>query len=151
MFFNALSLLLWCLFHSFTVITWNLCRTDRVEKVLEVLLGEIGKLEQDEALLKTMEKDLTVYHRLCFTLFPLSYSILWTFYISKIIVCCLSSRRPTGKSRVWRSPPTMSRKRRGELISCVSKALLWLMCVKVLNRNVLNVLQKWDPEESPAG
>lgn len=33
----------------------------------------------------------------------------------------------------------------------MSHALLRLVFVKVLNRNVLNVLQKWDPEESPAG
>ncbi|TWW56509.1 synaptonemal complex protein 2-like [Takifugu flavidus] len=39
----------------------NKCQTDRLEKVLEVLLGEIDKLEQDEGLLKTMEKDLTTY------------------------------------------------------------------------------------------
>ncbi|CAF95698.1 unnamed protein product, partial [Tetraodon nigroviridis] len=37
----------------------NKYRTGRLEKVLEVLLGEIDKLEEDETLLKTMEKDMT--------------------------------------------------------------------------------------------
>lgn len=59
---------------------------------MEVLLGEIDKLEQDEGLLKTMEKDLTVLRRLCSTLFPsLFYFVnVLTFLRSSFVVCPLA-------------------------------------------------------------
>lgn len=57
------------------IIIGIMCRTGRLEKVLEVLLGEIDKLEEDETLLKTMEKDMTVGHRCSST--PFSSHILF--------------------------------------------------------------------------
>lgn len=39
-----------------------LYRTQRLERFLEVLLEEIRKLEQDDTVLRNMEKDLTVCH-----------------------------------------------------------------------------------------
>lgn len=52
----------------------HLDRTQRLEKVQKVLSEDILKLEENEAVLKSMEKDLTVCHfdSLGLVVFPLS-------------------------------------------------------------------------------
>ncbi|XP_010791428.1 synaptonemal complex protein 2 [Notothenia coriiceps] len=48
-------------FHFHWLMLSPVCRTQRLEQVQKVLLDEINKLEKNDTVLKSMEKDLTVY------------------------------------------------------------------------------------------
>ena len=107
-----------------------LYRTQKLEKVLEILMEEIGKLEKSQSVLISMEKDMAVC--CSFSLYNLSFLCLWhtthcgTFEMWQVIpvtrlvpfwsMFYLWALRHTRRTRAWRSILTRSRKSKGNTL-----------------------------------